>query len=61
MSRRSESLPDLATLLARAYLRLAERSRRDAVSRADAEQKPLEVSRPDRPDVTDVRATRRAS
>jgi len=57
----STSLTDLATILARGCRRLAETSRRDAVSRVDAEQNPLEVSRPERPDVTDVRATRRAS
>lgn len=42
---------ELATLLARAFLRLMETSRRVAVSFVDAEQIPLDVSRPSRPDV----------
>jgi hypothetical protein len=57
----STSLADLATLLARAYLRLSETSRRGAVSCVDAEQNPLEVARPKRPDVVAVPQTRRAS
>ena len=56
----SASLTDLAMIFARAYLRLAKKSRRDAVSRADAEQKPLDVSRRSRPDERVERDVRRA-
>ena len=59
--RRDAGLESLATLLARAYLRLAERSRRDVVSCADAEQISLGESRPESPDHDVEPATRRAS
>ena len=52
---------ELSTILARAYLRLAETSRRDAVSHDTAEQNPLELSRAERPDVVALPSTRRAS
>lgn len=42
---------ELATLLARGYLRLAEKSRTSAVSCADTAQIPLEVSGPESPHV----------
>ena len=57
----SASLADLAAILARAYLRLAERSRNGDVSYAIAEQIPLEVPGPESPDHHVERATRRTS
>lgn len=50
-NRRSARFADLAALLARAYLRLAERSRDRAVSCASAEQKVLDGCRPESPHV----------
>jgi hypothetical protein len=61
MTRDRTGLDDLATILARAYLRLAERSRRDAVSCVATEQNPLELSRPESPDHVVKAVTRRAS
>jgi len=52
---------DIAIILARAYLRLAERSRDDAVSSVATEQIPLEVSRPESPDHVVEPAARRSS
>jgi hypothetical protein len=60
-SSRRDAVLDLATLLARAYLRLAETSRRDAVSGAREPHDSLDISALRRPDVTDVRADRRVS
>ena len=57
----STSFTDLAVVLARGYLHLAKTSRPVAVLRADAEQIPLEGSRPESPDHVVGRATRRAS
>lgn len=51
---------DLATLLARAYLRLAERSRPGAVSPRDGEQISLDESPQERPDERVLRDVRRA-
>jgi hypothetical protein len=59
--RPSAALADLSTLLARAYLRLAERSRTSAVSSRFSEQIPLEVPGPESPDHDVKPATRRAS
>jgi len=56
----SEPLADLASLLARGYLRLLERSRQSAVSCAAAEQNQLEVPRPESPDDRVVPDVRRA-
>jgi len=52
---------DLATILARAYLRLCETSRRDAVSGASKPQDCLEVSATESPDHDVELAARRAS
>ncbi len=52
MTRRSgaDTLPaDLASLLARAYLRLAQKSPQSDVFRPGESQKPLDVSRPESP------------
>jgi len=57
----STPFTDIATLLARAYLRLAKTSRPDDVSRADAASIPLEVSGQESPDHAVEPATRRAS
>ncbi len=46
-----ESFVDLASILARAFLRLPESARRGAVSSAGAEQKSVDVSALSRPDV----------
>ena len=61
MNRGTASLTDLATLLARAFLRLTDKARSSAVSCAIAERIPLEVSRPESPDHDVDRTTRRAS
>jgi hypothetical protein len=47
----STSLAELAGLLARAFLRLAETSRTSAISSAFTEQNPLDESRPESPHV----------
>jgi len=60
MSRLSASFPNLAAILARAYLRLVETSRNGAVSCAAGEQILLEVPGPERPDERVVRDVRRA-
>ena len=54
--KRAEADPftDLAGLLARSYLRLAERSRNSAVSDSDFRQKELEVPAPESPHAVDV-------
>jgi hypothetical protein len=52
---------DLATLLARAYLRLAKTSRPSAVSSPAGEQISLDESPCERPDVVPNPRTRRAS
>ena len=52
---------NLATLLARAFLRLAETSRSVAVSCAEEPHDSLDLSALSRPDETHDRTTRRAS
>ena len=60
MSRLDSTMADLATLLARAYLRLVERSRLGAVSAPSGEQISLDESRRARPDERVVGDVRRA-
>jgi hypothetical protein len=57
----STSLTDLATLLARAFLRLAERSHTGAVSYASDGHDSLDLSALSRPDESRGRTSRRAS
>ena len=64
MTRRSSTdgeLQDLATFLARAYLRLAKTSRPDAVSCASTPHDSLDVLATESPDHDVEPATRRAS
>jgi hypothetical protein len=59
--RPSVEIVDLATLLARGFLRLAERSHTGAVSGATVANDRLDVSALPRPDVSDRRTARRPS
>ena len=59
-SGRCDALFEVATLLARGYLRLLETSRQSAVSSRPAEQIPLDVGRRARPDERVLRDVRRA-
>ena len=60
-NRTRDDSTELAVLLARGFLRLAERSRNVAVSRAADEHVSLEVPAVPRPDESDDRTSRRAS
>ena len=59
--RADEWTRELVTILAHAYLRLAETSRNGAVSCPATEQNPLDVSAPESPDHVVEPATWRAS